>query len=563
MKVRFIGALGTVAGSCTLMNHRDRYYLVDCGIAQGSEAAVAQNKSPFEFKPSGIWSVFLTHAHMDHCGLLPKLVKEGFRGKIYCTRATADLTVQALRDAARLDESLFSAEDVDRLVFFCFDDDEQQFAFGRFSKKLDEDLTFSLIRTSHVLGAVAFEFQFADERQRRQTIVFSGDIGNNTDGNCYQPLLNGRQYPSTHAEYIVCESTYGARVRESRFMDFEKRIEALKGAVMQAAKRGSKPTLIFPCFTLHRTQELVADFFYLFERHLNDEDAAVLRLGGNLPLLLVDSPLASNYGVVFARELSRKRPNGKPYYLNPFFKIRFCKPGESEAQVLERLLAPDMPLREFANFALAAQADRSFKAAESLRIIVAGSGMCNGGRVERHLKEHLGSEGATVMLTGYQGRGTPGAELMERASNPEAEICGDRWGLESDEIQAAIVDLSPFYSGHADQSGLLDFLLRKDNPKHHYSTLKRVFLVHGDNDSRAGLKEEIESRQATTDSEERKVTCVEMPVSGQGWFDLTKNDWVNEYHPKVDCLEIAVLSLTRRVEQLESLLAQQSGKRVR
>src|SRR6185369_10143641 len=237
MKIRFLGALGRVTGSCSLLNHRDRYYLVDCGSAQTGNTVELNEGSAFPFKPRGIRAVFLTHAHFDHSGLLPVLVRERFNGRICCTRATADLTYLSLMDVAALGTGGFSASDVSKLKFVCPDEDPR-FQFGRFFP-VDRDLTCAFIRTSHVLGSVGFEFQFSDWKEttpgQRKTIVFSGDIGCNTDENPYQSLLNGRQYPSTHAKYVVCESTYGDRDRDRAHVDFWARLRALKNLLAKAA----------------------------------------------------------------------------------------------------------------------------------------------------------------------------------------------------------------------------------------------------------------------------------------------------------------------------------------
>ena len=421
MKIRFIGAIGTVTGSCTLITHRRRYYLVDCGTTQGNDAINGAD-AQLPFKAAGIAGVFLTHAHLDHCGMLPQLVKQGFRGYVYCTRATADLTKLALTDAASLPNAPFTADDVNRLQFFCFDD-RPDFQFGK-SFGLDSNFSVSLIRTSHVLGSVGFEFQFAGTRNGasspRKTIVFSGDIGCNVDGNCYQSLLNSRQYPSTHAEYLVCESTYGGRNRDPRFTNYAERMQSLKTTVLKAATRGPGATIIFPCFTMQRMQELQLDLHTLMEHHLNEAELSQLNFGA-LPEIIIDSPLSRKYGEVFSRELLRKRANGKYSYLNSELTGRLKLDHESLAELLARLFGNDQNNREFHNYTLGfgTQANQNHV---GLRIILAGSGMCTGGRIMEHLRRNLPNENTTVVLTGYQGGGTPGAELMNRAINPIAAI---------------------------------------------------------------------------------------------------------------------------------------------
>jgi len=554
MKIRFIGAIGTVTGSCTLLTHRHRYYLVDCGATQGNDA----NDGPdakLPFKAAGIAGVFLTHAHLDHCGMLTQLVKQGFRGNIYCTRATAELTKLALTDAASLPAAQFSANDVDRLKFICLDD-RPEFQFGK-SVGLEPNFSVALIRTSHVLGSVGFEFQFAGARDgkaaSRKTIVFSGDIGCNVDGNCYQSLLNSRQYPSTHAEYLVCESTYGGRDRDSRFTNYEERMQSLKQTVLKAATRGTGATIIFPCFTMQRMQELQLDLHILLEQHLDEAELGQLNFG-TLPEIIIDSPLSRKYGEVFSRELLRKRANGKYSYLNPELSGRLNLDHESLAELLARLFGKDQNNRGFRNYTLGFGTPANHNHS-GLRIILAGSGMCTGGRIMGHLRRNLPNENTTVVITGYQGGGTPGAELMKRAANPNAAIDGIPWGIAGHEIKATVVDLSGFYSGHADHSGLLDFIFSK-NSSLPYQALKRVFLVHGDNQSRQELGRAIEDEAQFANTSKRQVERVEIPNPENRWFDLDKNKWVWDFYPQVELAEQAVASGFGRLQKLEGMLMQ-------
>jgi metallo-beta-lactamase family protein len=555
MKIRFIGALGTVTGSCTLFTHRRRYYLVDCGATQGNDAIDGGPECKLPFKASGIDGVFLTHAHLDHCGMLPELVKQGFRGHVYCTRATADLTRLALTDAASLPTAQFSAKDVERLRFVYLDE-RPGFQFGKFFG-LDANLSVALIRTSHILGSVGFEFQFAGspdgKPSSRKTIVFSGDIGCNVDGNCYQSLLDSRQYPSTHAEYLVCESTYGGRNREVRFTSFEERMQSLKTAVLEAAARSPGATLIFPCFTMQRMQDLQLDLHCLFEKHLDEIELRQLISANNgLPEVIIDSPLSRKYGEVFSRELLRMRANGKFSYLNPELAGRLNLDSENLAGLLARLFGKDQQLTSFHNYTLGFGAPSQPKH-EGLRIILAGSGMCTGGRIMEHLRRWLPFENTTVVITGYQGGGTPGAELTKRAANPSAAIDGTAWGMAGHNIKARVVNLSGFFSGHADHAGLLDFIQTK-NSSHPYLPLKRVFLVHGDNQARQDLRRAIEHRTDSGHASKRQVERVELPNPENRWFDLVKNTMVWEYHPQVELAEQAVQSGFGRLQKLEGMI---------
>ena len=552
MKIRFIGALGTITGSCTLLTHRSQYYLVDCGATQGNDATNGMDGT-LPFKASGINGVFLTHAHSDHCGMLPQLVKQGFRGNIYCTRATADLTKLALNDAASFPLSQFSTNDVDRLQFVCLDD-RPDFQFGK-SIGLEPNFSVALIRTSHILGSVGFEFQFAGSRDgvtaSRKTIVFSGDIGCNVDGNCYQSLLNSRQYPSTHAEYLVCESTYGGRNRDSRFANYDERMKSLKQTVLKAATHGPGATLVFPCFTMQRMQELQLDLHTLLELHLNEAELGQLNFDNSLEII-IDSPLSRKYGEIFSRELLRKRANGKHSYLNPELLGRLKLDHESLAELLAGLFGNNQRSQGFRNYTLRLEMPSNQKQV-GLRIILAGSGMCTGGRIMEHLKHCLPNKNTTIVITGYQGGGTPGAELMKRAVNLNAAINGTAWGIASHEIMATVVDLSGFYSGHADSGGLLDFILNK-NSSLPYQTLKRVFLVHGNNQARQELGRAIEHESQSANASKRQVESIEIPNPGDTWFDLIKNRWVCEFYYQVEHAEQGVVSGFSHIQKLENLI---------
>jgi metallo-beta-lactamase family protein len=554
MKIRFIGALGSVTGSCTLFAHRGRYYLVDCGAQQGTDA-VDGEATVLPFKPRGIQALFLTHAHLDHCGMLPELIHQGFTGDIYCTRATADLTRLALADAAALPAACFTTTDVGQLRFVCLDDlPEHQ--FGKF-RGIAPNLSVSLIRTSHVLGSVGFEFQFsggpAKNPASHRTIVFSGDLGCNTEENCYQSLLNARQYPSTHAEFLVCESTYGGRVRNPSFASFEERIRSLRKLLQEAAAHGSGANIIFPCFTLQRLQDLLVDLHCLLEQTAVDAIAPPCKSVMNLPVeVVVDSPLAVKYGEVFIRELQRVRANGKPSYLNPELAGRLNLDHEKLATFLKLLFDGSKRRTVFQNYVLS-YGNTAKNEQVGVRIIIAGSGMCIGGRVMEHLKRCLPLPNTTVAITGYQGFGTPGSELMKRAANPRAAIDGKAWGLDSAEIKARVVDLSGFFSGHADHAGLLDYIFYKQGTQP-YRPLKWVFLVHGDDNARTELCRAIEKLKRQNSSARRIIERVELPNPAGPWFDLVREKWVWEFHPKVENADQAVNSGFGRLEKLEKMV---------
>jgi glyoxylase-like metal-dependent hydrolase (beta-lactamase superfamily II) len=264
MKVKFIGAIQRVTGSCSWLKHLDIEFLVDCGMIQGEAHDDYENNKEFPFKARNIKFVLLTHAHIDHCGLIPKLYRDGFSGRIYCTRATAKLANQVLLDASRITR-IYSEDDVKRVKFKHIDE-LPGFRWGKFFP-IDLDLFINLFRSAHILGAVSIGISWS--RENGKSILFSGDIGNNTRAYAPQPLIKYRHDPDQRFGYIVCESTYGGRSRDKSDLDFEYRISKLEDVIVETLhkKRGN---LIIPAFSMHRTQEILFDLYYIFKVRWNE-----------------------------------------------------------------------------------------------------------------------------------------------------------------------------------------------------------------------------------------------------------------------------------------------------
>jgi metallo-beta-lactamase family protein len=471
----------------------------------------------------------------------------------------------ALLDAANFRGSQFDADAVERLRFKCVDDDPR-FEFGRFIG-LEANLSVSIIRTSHILGAVGFEFQFSvpsgTSSASRRTIVFSGDLGNNQDHHSYQALLNGQQYPSTHASYIVCESTYGATTRAALFASHPGRIAALDRVLSNALEVGHPATVVFPCFSLQRTQELIVDLHCLLSQR---ESGVTKRLASSSggpnavqgPIeVLVDSPLAQKYGQVFSEELRRVRSSGKSFYLNPELPPRLGLTVTACLDLLDRLFGRWGVTQNFDRYSLHYEPQRT-QPTPPLRIVIAGSGMCTGGRVVGHLQRLLPTPNCTVVLTGYQGQGTPGAALMKRARDDGAPLNIPEWGISDPQVKAKIVDLSGFYSGHADCAGLLDYLFHKDS-EHEFSAVRRVFLNHGEQISREQLQQTINARSSERRCDDRVVERVELPHPNGAWFDLLQDRWTLEWHPVLEPPQEAFAIAVKLVAGVEAAIGDQVG----
>ncbi len=266
MQIRFHGAVnGHVTGSCTEFYYKrtNTRFLVDCGMVQGEAHAQADNARDFPFKASDIKFVLLTHAHLDHCGLLPKLFKDGFRGKVLCTRATAEETRVILLDSAGLPDSPYDKEDV-ALVQFEAVDERPDFGLSR-PIPIDDDLFAGFMRSAHLVGSVSISLTWLDPNDQKRNIVMSGDLGTNTKANPCQSLLAGRQEIFGYPDYIVLESTYGDRERETCFADRDARLKAL-GAIVRESLVERVGPLVIPAFSLHRTQEILFDLFCLYGR---------------------------------------------------------------------------------------------------------------------------------------------------------------------------------------------------------------------------------------------------------------------------------------------------------
>lgn len=458
-RVAFLGASGEVTGSCYLVETPRARVLVDCGMFQGGRGQAARNWSPFEFDPASIDAVLLTHAHIDHCGLLPRLVAEGFRGRIHASHATADVTRVMLEDSARIQEQdarraerkrrqhgrarcavepLYTVDDAERAC--------QRLRGERFDTWFEPvaGLRARLRYASHILGAGSFELAFdAEGRERR--INCSGDIGRNDE-----PLLRGPDALDP-AELVLMEATYGDRDHRST------RETLAEFASILAAADATQGNVVMPIFALGRAQEVLYHLGAL-------ERAATVR---PRPVFL-DSPMA-----IDVTELYRRH-------------------GEGLEEPLRRELESGR--------ALATQTTTFTRTSEeSIRIngvrgavILAASGMCEAGRILYHLKHNLGRAGTQVVMAGFQAEGTLGRALVDGARR--VRVLGE-WI----DVAARVHTLGGF-SAHAGQSGLLEWL----RPQ----TVARplVALVHAEEGKRAALAQRIRALHG--------LECV-MPARGE------------------------------------------------
>lgn len=274
MKIKFIGAIERVTGSCALLEHSEAglRFLVDCGMVQGDRGAAVINEAPWPFVASRVDFVLLTHAHLDHCGLLPRLVREGFNGQIYCTRFTAELARLNLLSAAAMSGAPFTRMDVERLQFVHVDD-LNNFEIGK-PVPIAKGLFASFQPTAHIGGACSITIRWNAGKDFWREMAFSGDLGPNTEERADQPLLAGRKYLQSSPQYLLVESTYGGWIRESQFSDGHQRLDEWT-RIIRSSLKTQGATIVVPCFSIHRCQELLLDLHAILEHRLRDEIVVV------------------------------------------------------------------------------------------------------------------------------------------------------------------------------------------------------------------------------------------------------------------------------------------------
>lgn len=442
MKLHFFGAAGCVTGSCMLLEAAAARLLVDCGLFQGSKTLKALNYEPFPFNPRDLDAVLLTHAHIDHSGLLPKLMLAGFAGTILATPGTMELCRVMLPDAGAIQEMeveslnrrrqrrgedslqpIFKRADAERVM--------DQFQSVRFESWLQiaPGVRARWWNAGHILGAASIEVE-ATEDDKTQRILFSGDIG-----------PGGRDFAEdpegpVSVDHVVVESTYGDVEREP--FSTSARRAALKREMLEAHAAGGP--LLLPAFAVERTQELIIDLLDLME-------------SGEAPRapIFLDSPLAIRASDVFLRH--GRFDNGA----HPFAKLK------------------ESPWLRYTE---SASESRAIERWRGWCVIIAASGMCDAGRVRHHLKRLLWREEATVLLSGYQAIGTLGRLLQE--GRREVRIQGD-----DIKVRARVRTIDA-YSGHADALGLLRWVAARG------PIGGSIFLSHGEPDNLDGLKKRLE-----------------------------------------------------------------------
>ena len=507
VKLHFHGAARTVTGSCYLIETERAKVLVDCGMFQGSKSMDALNYRPFPFQPAAIDALVLTHAHIDHTGVVAKLTKQGFKKKIHSTSGTQDLCAIMLPDSGHIQEmdvlelnkrnarkGIAAVEPIYTLL-------DATAALTQFVPHAYEEwfepaagIRMRYWNAGHLLGSASIETEIAQDGGKPLRVLFSGDIGPDNK------MLEHDPEGPANWDYVICESTYGGKDRFER--SAEKRRELLAKELNDAAARGG--ALLIPSFAVERTQEVVTDIVTLMET-------------GKAPKtsVFIDSPLANKATEVF-RKHAPELDNGDE--LARAFNSPLVKATES--------VEDSKALNLFKGFF----------------VVISASGMCEAGRIRHHLKNNLWKKSTTVLLVGYQGAGTLGQQLLSGAQ--QVRIMGE------DVAVAATIRSIEDYSGHADGPELERWIEKR------LPIVRNLFLTHGEEDRQIALAEAIKGRLVPEDRIVRPAldeaydlagSVAKLVEGGSGALPprmdrslVAKPDWDNDYQDVVRGLQTAL-----------------------
>jgi len=446
MNIQFFGATHEVTGSCYLISVGENKLLVECGLVQGSREHERHNNDEFPFSAKDIDAVVLTHAHIDHSGRLPLLVKRGFNGKIYSHSATTDLCAIMLEDSGYLNEKNAYWENKKRerkgleLIEPLYTKDQAKQAHSHF-KSLDYQQTKEILPgikltfkdAGHIIGSSIAELELT-EGSRSKKVVFSGDLGHKN-----APILRDPD-PISQADLVVMESTYGDRLHRDWHSTLQEIGEIIGNANSQ------KGNILIPAFTVGRTQELL----YLLNQHYDEWNIADWEIFLDSPMGIKATEVYANHAEIYDKHAKKiKHQHGKLFNL------------------------PNLHFSEKTDYSM------KINQIKSGAIIIAGSGMCTGGRIKHHLKHNIWRNHCHVLIIGYQARGTLGRSLVDGTK---------RIFLWGEEIQVkAKVHTVGGLSAHADQQELINWYS-------HFENHPQVALVHGEPKAMDSLEEKLKKQ---------------------------------------------------------------------
>jgi metallo-beta-lactamase family protein len=438
--INHLGGEQGVTGACHLLQMKGAQIMVDCGLNQGADRLTPMSQWPV--RPADIDYLFLTHAHLDHVGRLPDLIEAGFKGEVLCTHPTKALLMPLLSDA--LDFRALSQKEKGRILQ-SIKRISWGFEYGqRF--ELAQGIAFRFGNAGHILGS---SFILFESQHPHWSIVFSGDIGAT-----HTPIIPDPD-PVPQCNFLVLESTYGDRLHEDR----RTRIQRLGQALTNALGDGGK--VYIPSFALGRTQELLYEMDRLFTEPKYDKLFPELAAGPKIPVF-IDSPLGITITSIYSKYHSywnRKSKHLKAKGDHPFdFKHLFAVKSHHEHQRLLEISGP--------------------------AVIIAGSGMCTGGRIVNHFEKGLSDPRNDILMVGYQGKGTPGRQLIDisRSNGGHVRLNGKKIKVE------AKIKVMGGYSAHADQADLMNWVASMPGCP------GKIKLVHGESDAKDKLAVSLQRR---------------------------------------------------------------------
>lgn len=427
----FYGGVGSVTGANFMLDTGDTALLVDCGLVQGSDFAAEINSADFIYSPSKVDALLVTHAHADHIGRIPKLVKDGFHGTIYSTKPTKDLAAIMFEDALKIMQ--MEAQRDGRQVLYGAEDIRTALALWKTHGykedfKVGTDITATFRDAGHILGSAIVEVV-----RNGKKVVFTGDLGN-----VPQPLLSAPDIPKGY-DYMVMESVYGDRTHE----DVAERSSMMKAHIQDTIEK--QGTLIIPAFSLERTQSMLLEINNLVE-------------SGEIPPIktFLDSPLAIRVTSIYRNSIEYLRPD-----------IQEQINGGDDIFAFDGL-----------SFTETVKESSQISRTKGAKIIIAGSGMSHGGRIRTHEKQFLGDPDTTVLLVGYQTTGSVGRLLQDGAKR----VWIDKVNVK---VKAKVATIRGF-SGHADRDQLVDFVYQGDGDK-----AKQIFVTMGEEKSSLFLTQRL------------------------------------------------------------------------
>jgi len=614
LRLRFLGGIETVTGSCTLMEYnKTHYYLIDAGLYQNEHNLEFNNIRERILKKYAkkIDIIFITHSHLDHIGLLPKIFNWGFRGKIYGTKATFELAKIMLEDSLKINridnqDINFSSRFFEfyKKYFIEFDKNEGEKYFEGFGKKhikIEKDFSVTILRSSHILGSCTWQFRWTENIYEDNTpnnekewkyLYFTGDIGPVRGNNNANILFKEHQIPfENENKSIVMESTYGGIVREKLENLYNEKIAKLADLIISNIEKNR--FVIIPAFALDRAQQILVDLFFIRKKYKingnfwyqqincdnlfvdkNKRDIINLvinnkvkddtskkkfldelnKIFNNDNILFQDIPeekqkfikdylisikigikstLINNLNKVYFNHLtddvySEKEQKRKYKYLSDEFLKRFEIDDEINSDQKEKI---NKILKDcFINLT------------EEGNIIVSASGMCDEGSVIELLQSHLKDENTTIILTGYQANGTNGYLLKNLIygkydeNNLKDKISLKNIDIKLSDIKCKIEDLSAYYSGHADQEQLINYIFEPNKE----SSKTTVILNHGSEDARTKLSEAINKKEIEN-------TSVLLPEFNR-WFDIGSEKY--ELTEAVENNEVINLETIQQVKNI-------------